>query len=174
MDKIGKAIKMIKSGDEEGFECIYNEYKNLVYTIVYSSLKNNEDAEDCMQEIFFKVYSSIEKFDDKISTFKTWLVAITKNCIIDAQRKKTEYDQQIQSHNSEELTGKTVSTDFMYKSNLQNLIGERNYMLLVMRYGFNYSYKELAKEFNESIDQVRYEIKNAEKLVQDLRKNNKI
>lgn len=174
MDRVGNAIKMIKSGDEEGFEYLYNEYKNLIYAIVYSSLLNNEDTEECMQDIFFKAFSSIDKFDEKISTFKTWLVAITRNCIIDTQRKKTEYEQQIQSHESEDLSSHSTAVDLAFKSDLQKLIGERNYLLLVMKYGFKFTYKELAKEFNVSVDQVRYEIKNAEKLVQELKKNNKI
>ena len=95
MDKIKKAIKKIKSGDEEGFEYIYNEYKNLIFAIVSSYLKNNDDSDDCMQEIFFKIYSTIDQFDGDISSFKTWIYAITKNCIIDIQRKKNEYEDQI-------------------------------------------------------------------------------
>lgn len=174
MDKIRKAIKKIKSGDEEGFEYIYNEYKNLIFAIVSSYLKNNDDADDCMQEIFFKIYSTIDKFDGDISSFKTWIYAITKNCIIDIQRKKNEYEEQIQSYASEDLPSTASTIDYTFNSNLEELIGSRNYLLLILRYGLNYSYEDMANEFNVSVHQMRYEVKEAENLVKDLRHDKKI
>lgn len=174
MDKIKKAIKKIKSGDEEGFEYIYNEYKNLIFAIVSSYLKNNDDSDDCMQEIFFKIYSTIDQFDGDISSFKTWIYAITKNCIIDIQRKKNEYEDQIQSYASEDLPSTTSTIDYTFNSNLEELIGSRNYLLLLLRYGLNYSYEDMANEFNVSVHQMRYEVKEAENLVKDLKDDKKI
>lgn len=174
MDKIKKAIKKIKSGDEEGFEYIYNEYKNWIFAIVSSYLKNNDDSDDCMQEIFFKIFSSIDQFDGDLSSFKTWIYAITKNCIIDIQRKKNEYEKQIQSYASEDLPSTVLTIDYTFNSNLEELIGSRNYLLLILRYGLNYSYEDMANEFNVNVHQIRYEVKAAEKLVKDLKHDKKI
>ena len=54
------------------------------------------------------------------------------------------------------------------------MIGSRNYLLLLLRYGLNYSYEDMANEFNVSVHQMRYEVKEAENLVKDLKHDKKI
>lgn len=53
-------------------------YRNTVYRLAYSYLKNREDAEDISQEAFVKLYASKESFasDDNV---KAWLIRVTVN-----------------------------------------------------------------------------------------------
>ena len=55
----------IKYGNNIAFEKLYKNYKNLVYKIAYSILKNSYDSDDIVQIVFEKIYS-IDK--DKLPT----------------------------------------------------------------------------------------------------------
>lgn len=47
----------IKYGNNIAFEKLYKNYKNLVYKIAYSILKNSYDSDDIVQIVFEKIYS---------------------------------------------------------------------------------------------------------------------
>ena len=38
------------------FEEKYQRYKNLLFRIAFTYVKNREDAEDILQEVFYKLY----------------------------------------------------------------------------------------------------------------------
>lgn len=52
------------------FEQIYNEYKILVYNVALNYVQNIEDAEEVMQDVFLKVFFSLDKFKNN-SSIKT-------------------------------------------------------------------------------------------------------
>lgn len=69
------------------FESLVEEWKDMVYNTALSILQNSEDAEDVTQDVFLKVFQSLEKFrgEAKIST---WIYRITINQALDAEKKK--------------------------------------------------------------------------------------
>ena len=71
-------IKRCQSGDQQAMEQIVSQYQNQVYNIAYGMLRNSEDAQDIMQEVFLRVWDKIRQFQLK-SCFSTWLYRIVKN-----------------------------------------------------------------------------------------------
>lgn len=69
------------------FEKLYHEYKILVYNLALNYLQNIEDAEEITQDVFVKVYNSIESFNQK-SSHKTWIYRITINQCLDYIKQK--------------------------------------------------------------------------------------
>ncbi|MDE6593759.1 MAG: RNA polymerase sigma factor [Oscillospiraceae bacterium] len=65
------------SGQQE-FRRIFEEYKKLVYSVAYSFMKNSQDANDVMQDVFFKLYECIDELtgDD---AYRKWLISVTAN-----------------------------------------------------------------------------------------------
>ena len=65
---------------------IYNKYKNLVYKIAFTILKNKEDSEDIVQSVFTQIYTLPK---DKLPTVHilSWLYSVTKNDSISLYRK---------------------------------------------------------------------------------------
>ena len=68
----------IKHDNNIAFEKLYNQYKKLVYGIVFSILKNKQDAEDIVQVVFTKIYA-IDKNKLPINNEASWLYSVTKN-----------------------------------------------------------------------------------------------
>jgi len=69
------------------FEKLYQEYRVLVFNVALNYLQNLEDAEEITQDVFVKVYHSLENFNQK-SSFKTWIYRITINQCLDFVKKK--------------------------------------------------------------------------------------
>ena len=69
------------------FEKLYREYKTLVFNVALNYLQNVEDAEEITQDVFVKVYHSLENFNQK-SSYKTWIYRITINQCLDFIKKK--------------------------------------------------------------------------------------
>ncbi len=68
------------------FEALFCEYQPLVYRVGLKFLGNPEDAEDVTQEVFTKVWRSLEAFNYS-SSLKTWIYRIAVNTCIDHSRK---------------------------------------------------------------------------------------
>lgn len=63
---------------EKAFEELVNRYKNYVFQICYSKLKNAQDSEDAAQEVFVRIYFGLQNFRFE-SEFKTWLTQVAIN-----------------------------------------------------------------------------------------------
>ena len=82
-----KIIERAKLRDEEAFAEIFYTYRNYVYAIVKCKLKNEEDAKDCVQEIFQKLFFNISKYETARNNFHIWFIQLVNNHIIDFYRK---------------------------------------------------------------------------------------
>jgi len=80
-------IQKVKAGDFQSFSAIASKYQNMVFTIVLKIIENREDAEDITQEIFIKVFKSIQQFRED-SEFSTWLYRIAYNTTLSELRKR--------------------------------------------------------------------------------------
>ncbi len=72
--------------DASDFEALFCEYQALVYGIALKFFGNPEDAEDVTQEVFTKVWKSLDAFNNS-SSLKTWIYRIAVNTCIDHSRK---------------------------------------------------------------------------------------
>ncbi|MFT4170450.1 MAG: sigma-70 family RNA polymerase sigma factor [Dysgonomonas sp.] len=79
-------INCIRNGEVNAFVHIVRRYQRMIYTIVAKIVNNNTDAEDIVQEIFIKVYQSLDKFRGDAG-FSTWLYRIAYNTTITEIRK---------------------------------------------------------------------------------------
>ena len=63
---------------EIAFGALYTRHRHKVFTVALQVVKNDEDAENVVQDTFSKVNKNIEKFRGD-SAFTTWLHTITRN-----------------------------------------------------------------------------------------------
>jgi RNA polymerase sigma-70 factor (ECF subfamily) len=74
-------------GDSDAWEWLVDKYSKRVFNIAFQFTGNYEDSEDLAQEVFLKVYHSLNKFDIK-TDFLPWLIRLTKNYCIDDYRAR--------------------------------------------------------------------------------------
>ncbi len=75
-------VKELKSGNESAFNRLIKENQTKVYRIALSVVKNQADAEDIAQEVFIRIYTSINNFKGT-SSLSTWIYKITYNRALD-------------------------------------------------------------------------------------------
>lgn len=73
--------------DDGAWEELLRRYRRRVFNIAYKFVGRFEEAEDLTQEIFFKIYRSLDRFDPA-GNFQQWLIRISKNHSIDHYRRR--------------------------------------------------------------------------------------
>ncbi|TKC19761.1 RNA polymerase sigma factor SigX [Robertmurraya kyonggiensis] len=76
------------------FDELYEKYHHDVFQFIFYMVKNREQAEDLVQEVYIRVLKSYERFEGK-SSEKTWLFSIARNVAIDHFRKQKGWKQKI-------------------------------------------------------------------------------
>ena len=74
------------AGDASAFQHLVEQHRVMVYRMAYQFAGNHHDAEDIAQEVFIKVYRSLDRFrhDAQLSS---WLYRIVMNACIDHRRR---------------------------------------------------------------------------------------
>jgi RNA polymerase sigma factor (sigma-70 family) len=72
-------IQRIKNKDREAFKQLFDMYREKVYRMSYSILKEKNASEDVLQEVFIQIYLKIRDLKH-IGAFEVWLYRITMNC----------------------------------------------------------------------------------------------
>lgn len=72
---------------------LVNAYSKRVFNMAYQFSGSYEEAEDLTQEIFFKLYNSLTKYDFS-KNFSAWLLTMSKNYLID-QYRRTKWEKMI-------------------------------------------------------------------------------
>jgi RNA polymerase sigma-70 factor (ECF subfamily) len=79
-------LKRIASGDRTAVDDCLNAYGGLVWSIARKMLRNNDDAEDAVQEIFIDVWKNASRFDESKASEPTFVAMIARRRIIDRIR----------------------------------------------------------------------------------------
>jgi RNA polymerase sigma factor (sigma-70 family) len=79
-------IRKCKRGHEPSFAKLLERYRSPVYGLCYRMTRNAEDARDLAQEVFIKVFSLLDRYDETYA-FSSWLFRIATNHCIDHLRR---------------------------------------------------------------------------------------
>jgi RNA polymerase sigma-70 factor (ECF subfamily) len=75
------------SGDQAAFQALVERHRSMVYRVAYQFAGNHYDAEDIAQEVFIKVYRSLDRFRQD-AQLSSWLYRIVMNACIDHRRRQ--------------------------------------------------------------------------------------
>lgn len=71
------------------FDKLYKKYKRLMFGIAYDILKNEQDAEDAVQDAFFRISENLDKIGDEESPqARNFAAVITRNVCFNVLRKR--------------------------------------------------------------------------------------
>src|SRR5215218_4122485 len=83
--QIDALIERCLSGDQGSWEEIVRLHRRKVFNIAYKFVGKHDLAEDLTQDIFLKLYRSLDTFDRR-ANFQTWLISVSRNLCIDHYR----------------------------------------------------------------------------------------
>lgn len=85
--RISELVRKIQNGDKSAFDELYKLTSERAYFVALEFTKNNQDAEDILQESYIKALSKINELD-KPESFSSWLNQIVANKSKDFLKKK--------------------------------------------------------------------------------------
>ena len=77
--RVAALVVRAQSGEMAAFDELVTIFQSRMFNLAYRMVNSREDAADLTQEIFVKMYRSINKFGGR-SKFSTWLYALASNC----------------------------------------------------------------------------------------------
>jgi len=119
---------LIKKGETHAFDQLFDRYSQRLYRFSKSLLKNHEDAEGIVQEVFFRIWKKRDELNEKKS-FQSFLFSISYNLIVDQFRQRVK-DQKYEQ--------------FIIKQAQQNYLNPEN----------NLEYKELKNQVKKAVNEL--------------------
>ena len=80
-------VRRCISGDAAAWEEIVQRYNRRIYNICYRFAGSADDAQDLTQEVFIKMYRTLNSYDVDRGAFMTWVTTVTRNLLVDHFRK---------------------------------------------------------------------------------------
>ncbi|WP_338374910.1 RNA polymerase sigma factor [uncultured Flavobacterium sp.] len=81
-------IKELLKKDDKSFTLLYDNYSKSLYGVIYNLIRNTEEAEDVLQEVFVKIWKNIDSYNESKGRLYTWMLNIARNSSIDKLRSK--------------------------------------------------------------------------------------
>jgi len=83
-------VAQAKAGDQAAFSELVTHYERKIYRLAKNITRNDEDAEDVLQDAFLKAYTHLDNFKGD-SKFYTWIVRIAVNeALMRLRKRKTD------------------------------------------------------------------------------------
>lgn len=95
-------VRRCRLGDPTAWETIVTTYSRRIFNLAYRFTFNTEAAEDLTQEVFIRIYKSLDQYDPTQGDLSNWLMRIARNLIIDDYRRRQRTPQDSTAEDIEE------------------------------------------------------------------------
>lgn len=153
-----EVVDRILAGERERYRHLVEKYSPMLFHLVRSFEKNEEEVKGIVQDIFVKIYTKLDTFSRR-SKFSTWIYSIAMNHCRDysknVRRKNKRFseleDEFIESRENrdfgpDELIEQT-ETNGLLMTAINSLDSDKSRPLM-MRYRDGMSYKAISEELN--------------------------
>ena len=86
-------VRRARAGDGTAWEDIVTQYSRRIFNLAYRFTSSIEGAEDLTQEVFIRIYRTLEQYDAKQGDLSNWLMRLARNLIIDDYRHRQRNPQ---------------------------------------------------------------------------------
>lgn len=151
-----KFVNKIRKKDPKGLDYIINTYSKKVYFLVYKIIGQygKEEVEECVSDVFYKIWNSIEEFDEKRGSFSSFIFIKAKYLALDYKRK-LEKNKTINIDIEDKITNaQTTECLILDKENSEEIINiinkfkEPDKTYFHYRYFMYYKIDEIADKFS--------------------------
>lgn len=83
----GQLVQRCQQGELAAFSELFACYETQVYRLALTILRDEQDAQDAVQDAFLRIFEHIKRYSGR-SSFKTWLTSIVVNLCRDRLRRR--------------------------------------------------------------------------------------
>lgn len=147
-------IELFFARSEEGISKLAEKYGRLCESIAYNILRNKEDAEECVNSGYHKLWNAIPP--KQPNSLCGYLCAVVRNIALSEYEKVKQWEQgQVYGELDEIIPSENSLEEQFDSSNTAALINEylssankRSREIFTARYYFNLSIREIASNFD--------------------------
>ena len=86
-------VRRCRAGDGAAWEEIVSTFSRRIFNLAYRFTSSVEAAEDLTQEVFVRIYKTLDQYDAKQGDLSNWLMRLARNLIIDDYRHRQRNPQ---------------------------------------------------------------------------------
>jgi RNA polymerase sigma-70 factor, ECF subfamily len=86
-------VRRARSGDGAAWEEIVSAYSRRIFNLAYRFTSSIDAAEDLTQDVFIRVYRSLDQYDPTQGALSNWLMRLARNLVIDDYRHRQRNPQ---------------------------------------------------------------------------------
>jgi len=169
----------VNEEDQEAVGILFTRYSHLVYGVCLKYLKNENDAQDAVMDIFEKLMKDLKSHH--IKNFKSWLYSVSKNfCLMEL--RKTRHFHEINNYALEKLSEEFMDSGIELHPNSEsgpenriekmldavNKLNHEQKQCIELLYLNQKSYKEVMHITGYSMNQVKSYIQNGKRNLKNL------
>ena len=160
----------LSSGDSVYVGVLYNKYGHLVLGLCIKYLKNKDDAQDAVVQIFSNLLADLKKH--RITFFKSWLYVYSKNfCLMLLRKRQSTLKKEIELRDNYDLFVESEDPEHLNEKEkhitmLENAIGglnEQQKQCITLFYLQNKSYNEITGLTGLSLNDVKSHLQNGKR-----------
>jgi RNA polymerase sigma-70 factor (ECF subfamily) len=175
----GVLITSYRNGNEAAFNLLVDRYQSKVFTTIFLIVKDQDVAEDLLQDVFVKVLHTFnsDKYNEE-GKFQPWVMRIAHNMAIDHFRKAKRYPTILLEDGSNLLNSLSFAEDsseeqlikeetLAWLRNLIDELPEAQREVVIMRHYLDMSFQEIAEQtgvsINTALGRMRYALNHIRK-----------
>lgn len=168
--------------DQQAYAELYQKYKGLVYSQVLGMLKQDDQVDDIVIEVFTKAFKNLHQYQPT-GSFKSWITSIARNHTLDFFRKKNtkavSLDDDTNSITEVEDDSQGVLQDIIKEEEIASLrhmieaLKPKYRTLIELRYYEEKSYDEIAEIVALPLGTVKAQLFRARALLSEIIQNRK-
>ncbi|MBV6442013.1 MAG: ECF RNA polymerase sigma factor SigE [Saprospiraceae bacterium] len=161
--ELAETIRGCRSGDRYAQNRLYRAFYAWASAICLRYTGNREEARECTQDGFFKVFTKIDKYTGELP-FEAWLKRVMINTCIDRFRAKLKETHTVEL---EEACDETVLAEILINADVEDLLHLVHRLPPAYQATFNlfaiegYEYREIAEMLGVSIGSVKSNLSKA-------------
>ena len=82
-----RIIELLAAGDQQGIALLQQQYGSMVRYIVRGILRDVQDAEECVSDVYLRAWERFSTFDRRRGSLAAWLTAVARNAAVDRRRR---------------------------------------------------------------------------------------
>ncbi|MFN2501284.1 MAG: sigma-70 family RNA polymerase sigma factor [Pyrinomonadaceae bacterium] len=86
-------VRRARAGDGAAWEDIVAGYSRRIFNLAYRFTSNADAAEDLTQDVFIRIYRTLDQYNPKQGDLSNWLMRLARNLIIDDYRHRQRNPQ---------------------------------------------------------------------------------
>ena len=172
-------VTLYRNGNEAAFNLLVDRYQSKVFTTIFLIVKDQDVAEDLLQDVFVKVLHTLnsDKYNEE-GKFQPWVMRIAHNLAIDYFRKAKRYPTILLEDGSNLLNSLSFAEDsseeqrikeetIAWVRNLIDELPEAQKEVVIMRHYLDMSFQEIAEQtgvsINTALGRMRYALNHIRK-----------